>query len=132
MKIYEIAIGLMIFSLMVGVYNDLGVFNSKPYDPGMANVSISEIENLNKPGTDGNIISTAVNDIMGIPSFIFKIMGMAWKLLSNAVSLGSIFKEYVPGVVGIQIGDMITTITWIVYAWGGIQLWQKVSSKSMD
>ncbi len=134
MKIYEIAIALMIFSGLVGIYNDLGVFDAKQYDPGMANVSQSDIEEIYKPDSSGEVksSSTWVDDITGGFNFVIKIMGMAWKLLGNAFNLGGIFSQYVPGEVGSQIGLLITTITYFVYAWGGIQLWQKVSSKSMD
>lgn len=134
MKIYELAIALMIFSGMVGVYNDLGVFNAKQYDPGMDNVSQTEIQEIYKPDTSGEVksSSTWIDDITGGFSFLVKIMGLAWKLLSNVFNLGSIFSQYVPGIVGEQIGSLITAITYFVYAWGGIQLWQKVSSKSMD
>ncbi len=134
MKIYVIAIGLMIFSGVVGIYNDLGIFEGKTYEPGLHNVSQSDITQIYNPGTNGEVksSSTWIDDITGGLGFVIKIMGMAWKLLGNAFNLGSVFSQYVPGVVGEQIGLLITSITYFVYAWGGIQLWQKVSSKSMD
>lgn len=134
MKIYAIAIALMIFSGMVGIYNDLGVFGTKTYDPGMDNINQTEVTQIYQVGSDESVksSSTWIDDITGGFSFVVKIMGMAWKLLGNAFNLGSVFSQYVPGVVGEQIGLLITAITYFVYAWGGIQLWQKVSSKSMD
>lgn len=135
MKIYVIAIALMIFSGIVGIYNDLGIFGSnKLYEPGMDNIDQSEVTEIYQPDSGGSVksSSTWVDDITGGIGFILKIMGMSWKLLSNAFNLGSIFSQYVPGVVGEQIGLLITTVTYFVYAWGGIQLWQKVSSKNMD
>ena len=132
MKIYVIAIALMIFSGMVGIYNDLGIFEDKPYEPKLTNISQSEVTEIYKPDSNGEVSGGIINDIMGIPGMVYKIMSMAWKLLGNAFNLGAVFAQYVPGVVGTQVGLLITTLTWVVYAWGGIQLWQKVSSKSMD
>ena len=134
MKIYVIAIALMIFSGMVGVYNDLGIFGSKTYDPGLTNISQTEVTEIYNIDSGGSVksSSTWIDDITGGFGFVIKIMGMAWKLLGNAFNLGSVFSQYVPGVVGEEIGLLITAITYFVYAWGGIQLWQKVSSKYMD
>ncbi len=132
MKIYVIAIALMVFSGMVGIYNDLGIFGDKSYNPKLTNVSESEVTEIFKPSSNGEVSTGIISDIMGVPGMIYKVMSMAWKLLGNAFNLGGVFSQYVPGVVGQQIGILITTLTWVVYAWGGIQLWQKVSSKSMD
>jgi len=133
MIIYKLAIAIFIFSSMVGVYNDLGIFEARAYEPGLHNISESDIEEIYKPDTSGEVESGGlINDIMGIPGFLYKLLGLAWTLLANAFSLGSIFSQYVPGVVGERIGLIITAVTYFVYAWGGIQLWQKVSSKQMD
>jgi len=134
MKIYVIALAIFIFSNMVGIYNDLGIFNEKQYTPGLNNLSQSEVQEVFKVESGGNVKSSSswLDDLTGGLGFIAKIMGMVWKMLINAVNLGSVFSQYVPGVVGSSVGLMITAITYFVYAWGGIQLWQKVSSKNMD
>jgi hypothetical protein len=133
LKIYVIAISLLIFSGVVTLYNELGIFDQKMYEPGYT-VNQSDISSVYQVSSGGDVKSSSnwIDDITGGLGFIAKIMGMVWKLLGNALNFGSLFTQYVPGVVGEQIGLFITTITYFVYAWGGIQLWQKVSSKNMD
>ena len=134
MKIYVIALAIFIFSNMVSIYNDLGIFGEKPYEPGLHNISQSEVSDiyLVNSGGEAKTSSSWIDDITGGLGFIAKLMGMVWKMLINAVNLGAVFKEYVPGAVGILMGDLITAVTYFVYAWGGIQLWQKISTKGMD
>lgn len=133
MKIFVIAIALLIFSGVVTLYNELGIFDQKLLEPGLHNISQSDVTEVFKPDSNGEVTSGGlINDIMGIPGFAYKILGVVWKLLGNTFDLGSVFAQYVPGIVGTKIGTFITVITWFFYAWGGIQLWQKVSTKNMD
>ena len=134
MKIYVIALAVFVFSNMVSIYNDLGIFGEKAYEPGLHNISESEVNDIFLVESGGNVKTSSswIDDITGGLGFLAKLMDMVCKMLINAVNLGGVFSEYVPGVVGELIGGLITAVTYFVYAWGGIQLWQKVSTKNMD
>ena len=133
MIIYKIAIALFIFSGIVGIYNDLGITGNKVYDPGLNNISETEIREVFKPGSDGAVTDGGiVGDALALPGFLMKMIGLIWKLLQNAFNLGGVFSQYVPGIVGEQVGLLITAITYIVYAWGLIQIYMKFSSKNVD
>ncbi len=131
MKIYVIALTVMLFSGVVGIYNDLGIFGEKPYNPELTNISKSDVE-MFAPTNSGKVSGGIWNDIMGIPGMVVGVLGLVWKLLGNAFNLGGIFSQYIPGVVGTQIGLLVTATTWVIYAWGAIQLYLKVSSKGME
>ena len=134
MKIYVIALAIFIFSNMVSIYNDLGIFGEKPYEPGLHNINQSEASDiyLIEAGGEAKTSSLWIDDTTGGLGFVAKLMGMVWKMLINAVNLGAVFKEYVPGVVGMLMGDLISAVTYFVYTWGGLQIWQKISTKGMD
>lgn len=133
MKIFVIAVALLIFSGVTTIYNESGIFNSKLYEPGY-NVSQSEIRGIYEIDPAGTVDSKEgiIDKIAGGFEFSLKIIGIVWKTLGLATNLGSLFTQYVPGDIGIKFGLLITTITWFLYAWGGVQLWQKISSKTMD
>ncbi len=133
MKIFAIAIALLIFSSIVSLYNELGIFDQKQYDPGFT-VNQEDVSNIYQVESGGDIKSSSswIDDITGGVGFLIKIRGMVWKTLGITFNLGGVFGQYVPGAVGVQVGILINVLTYFVYAWGGIQLWQKVSTKNMD
>ncbi len=136
MKIYVIAIAVMLFSAVVTLYNDLGIFNTKLYEPKVTNVTqISTDASGIFQIDDSNAVESKsgwLDKIEGGLDIGWKLIQITWHTLITATFLGSLFQEYVPGVVGQKMGALITVITDIVLAWGGIQLWRKISSKGMD
>ena len=136
MKIYVIALAVLLFSLVVTLYNDLGIFNQKLYDPKVANqTSISSDASGIFQVDDSYSVESKqgwLDKIEGGLDIGWKLIIITYHTLVTATFLGSIFEQYVPGVVGQKFGTLITIITDVVLAWGGIQLWRKISSKGMD
>lgn len=115
------------------MYNELGVFDQKLYDPGYT-VSQDEANGiyLVDVGDAAESKEGWLDKIEGGIDLGLKLITIIYHTLSLGLNLGSLFEVYVPGTVGQQFGLLFTAVTYFVYAWGGVQLWRKVSSKTMD
>ena len=133
MKIYAIAIALLLFSGIITLFNDLNLFNQKMYEPGY-NVSQSEANGIYQIDAGNSIESKEgwMDKIGGGIDLGWKIILIVYHTLSLGLNLGGLFEKYVPGSVGQGFGTLITAATYFVYAWGGIQIWRKVSTKGME
>lgn len=134
MKIVTFALAILIFSAVATMFNALDIFNYKIYEPGY-NISESEanaIYTIDEPTVDTKQgVIDKISDAIGFES-IYAIIKIIGKALGMALNLGGLFKEYVPGVVGMQFSILINAVTYFVYAWGGIQIWRKISTKGME
>lgn len=136
MKVLSVALALLIFSATVALFNDLGVFNHKVYEPGY-NVNQSQVDDIYEIDQTTPTIDTKegltdrVADMFGLGG-ILRIINVVLNTLKLAVNLGSLFNIYVPGDVGAAFAALFNVITYFIYGWGGVQLWRKVSSKGMD
>lgn len=134
MKIVTFALAILVFSAVASMMNTLDIFNYKIYETGYK-INESEanaIYTIDEPTVDTKQgILDKISDAIGFES-IYAIIKVIGKALGMALNLGGLFKEYVPGIVGVQFSILINAITYFVYAWGGIQLWRKVSTKGME
>jgi hypothetical protein len=134
LKIVTFALAILIFSAVATMFNALDIFNYKIYEPGY-NISESEanaIYTIDEPTVDTKQgVIDKISDAIGFES-IYAIIKIIGKALGMALNLGGLFKEYVPGVVGMQFSILINAVTYFVYAWGGIQIWRKISTKGME
>lgn len=136
MKIISFAIAVMVFTAVVVLFNTLGIFDQKMYadtvnQPSMQNESSGIFEVDSSSLTDKGGITDQIADALGFEA-MFKIISVVGKALGIALNLGGLFAQYIPGVVGAQMAILINALTYFVYAWGGVQLWRKVSTKGMD
>lgn len=134
MRIATFALAVLVFSAVVTMFNTLDVFNYKVYEPGYTiNRSdadgIYEIEEPQVETKQG--VLDKVADVVGFEA-IYNIWKVVKKALGMALNIGGLVSQYVPGDVGEQFAILINAVTYFVYAWGGVQLWRKVSSKNMD
>ena len=133
MKIYVFALMILLFSGLVTVFNHLGILNQKLYEPGY-NVNQSEANGIFQVDSSNTIDDKSdwFDQFAGGFAFTLKTIGIVWKGLGLALNLGALVTKYVPGPVGLSIGVFVTAITYFIYAWGGVQLWKKISSKLLD
>ncbi|MDP1615215.1 MAG: hypothetical protein Q8L68_05400 [Methylococcales bacterium] len=131
MKVYQIALALLIFSATTTMINELGIFNYKLYEAGYQ-VNQSDADSIYQVDQSGIASKESwtdqLADTLGI-SWVLKAAQVIYKTLSLALNLGSLFTMYVPGTVGDSFKILFNTVTYFIYAWGGVQLWRKVSSK---
>ena len=134
MKVYQIALALLIFSAVTSVVNEIGIFNYKIYEGGYQ-VNQSDADSIYQIDNEGvaskESWTDSLADTLGV-GWALKAAQVIRKTLSLALNLGSLFTMYVSGAVGESFKIMFNTVTYFIYAWGGIQLWRKVSSKGMD
>jgi len=133
MKIYQIALGVLIFSAVMTLFNSLGVFSYQMYQPGYNNVNSADAAEVFQLDTeDMDTQEGWLDRISGIGTGILFALGLVWKTLGLATNLGGLFQQYVPGDVGLQFGLLLTILTDVVLAWGGIQILMKITTKQMD
>ncbi len=136
MKIVSIAVAVMVFTAVVIMFNTLNIFDQKTYVDPINQINMqgeaSGIFEVDSPSvSDKEGITDQIADALGFEA-LFKIIDVVKKALGIALNLGGLFAQYVPGVVGEQMAILINALTYFVYAWGGVQLWRKVSTKQMD
>jgi len=133
MKIVELAIIVILFSGTVTLFNALGIFNYNmaPIDTGL---NESQATGIYQIGNNGGIDSkeSFYDQIENGLEFVFKLMTFASSALLMGLNIGSIFENYIPGIVGSSLATLITGISWFFYAWGGLQIWRRFSSKGAD
>ena len=134
MKVYQIAITILILSSVATLFNELHLLPVDIFSPG-AVVNTDTIDQSMDVDVSGGTIETSssivdmVSDIGGgLIDFVMVIL----KTLQLALTLGSVFSYYFPGPVGAALSVMIYGITYTIYGWGGMQLYRKVSTKGMD
>lgn len=133
MKIYQIALSMLILSGVVTLFNELNVFNFLMYAPGYA-ANITDIQGIASIDIN-SVVDTREGWMDKLYDFGVVAIGVFWifiKSIGLALNLGSLFTQYVPGNVGTKFGLFITGITWFIYAWAIVQWRQKVSTKGMD
>ncbi len=134
MKVYQIALALLVFSALTTMINELGIFNYKVYEAGYQ-VNQSDADSIYQVDNEGinskESWTDKLADTLGV-NWVLEAAEVISKTLGLALNLGSLFTQYVGGEVGTQFKVLFNTITYFIYAWGGIQLWRKVSSKQMD
>lgn len=134
MKVYQFALGLLIFSAVATLFNEVGLFPVDVLHTG-ATVNQVDINQIMEIDSTGGTVETApsiidqVADIGGGLIFFAKVI---WKSLLLALTIGSLVMDYFPGSVGVALGSMVYGITYFIYGWGGMQLFRKVSTKGMD
>lgn len=134
MKVYQIAITILILSSVATLFNELHILPKDIFNPG-AVVNTNTIDQSMDVDVSGGTIETSssivdmVSDIGGgLIDFVMVIL----KTLKLALTVGSVFSHYFPGPVGTALSVMIYGITYTIYGWGGMQLYRKVSTKGMD
>lgn len=137
MKIYQIALGLLIFSAVATVFNEIDLFPVDILHTGAVvnhtDVNnIYEVTNTGKSGSEVQSQVTILDQIADLGGGLIFFVTLIWKTLSLALGLGGLISMYFPGTVGESLGTMITGITWFLYGWGGMQIFRKTSSKWMD
>lgn len=140
MKIYQIALGLLVFSAVATLFNEVGIFPIDVLHTGaVANASdVDQIYEIDESGGDVKTASTTetkssiLSDIADIGGGLIYFVTVIWKTLKLSLGLGSLVEMYFPGTVGEALGTMITGISYFIYGWGGMQIFRKVSSKTMD
>lgn len=135
MRVYRIAMLVLIFSLVSSGLNELSVMSAQLPESG-SGVNESSISGVFEISGDDQFASVEdykedSAEIGGI-SGIWKVWNILTSLLKNALLVGSLFKQYVPGQVGVVFGTMVTAMAWAIYAWALIQWKFKISSKGMD
>lgn len=134
MKIATFALAVLIFSAVVTMFNALDIFNYKVYEPGYTinQSDVDGIYEIDEPIADTKQgLLDKVADAIGFEA-IYSIIKVIGKALGMALNIGGLFSQYIPGVVGEQLSILVNAVTYFVYAWGGVQLWRKVSTKSME
>ncbi len=135
MRVYRIAMLVLIFSLVSSGLNELQVISAQLPEAGsgvnQTTVSgVFEIDNDDQFASIDDFKEDSA-DIGGI-SGLWKVWKVLTSLLKNALLVGTLFKQFVPGQVGVVFGAMITTMAWGIYGWALIQWKFKVASKGMD
>jgi len=133
MKIYEFALLVLIFSGTVTLFNTLGIFDYNIQEQGY-NVTQEQAEGIFQVGTSSDIDSNAgwFSKLEGGVEFGIQILSFLANALSMGANIGGIFYQYIPNSVGLALNVLITGLSWFVYAWGGMQLWRRFSSKGVD
>ena len=135
MRVYRIAMLVLIFSLVSSGLNELSVISAQLPEAG-SGVNQTTVSGVFEIDNDDQFASVDdfkedTADIGGI-SGLWKVWNVLTSLLKNALLVGTLFKQFVPGSVGTVFGAMITALAWGIYAWGLIQWKFKVASKGMD
>lgn len=116
------------------MFNTLDVFNYKIYEPGYTinQSDVDGIYEIDEPQIDTKQgILDKLSDAVGFES-IYGVVKVIGKALGMALNIGGIVKQYIPGAVGEQFSILINAVTYFVYAWGGVQLWRKISTKGLE
>ena len=135
MRVYRIAMLVLIFSLVSSGLNELQVISAQLPEAG-SGVNQTTVSGVFEISNDDQFASIDdfkedTADIGGI-SGLWKVWNVLTSLLKNALLVGTLFKQFVQGQVGVVFGAMITAMAWGIYAWALIQWKFKVPSKGMD
>jgi len=133
MKIYEFAILILIFSGVLTFFNTLGIFDHKLQEQGY-NVTEEQAQGIFQVGVSSDIDSNEgwFSKLEGGVEFGIQIVSFLANALVLGTNIGGIFYQYIPNSVGLALNVLITGLSWFVYAWGGMQLWRRFSSKGVD
>ena len=133
MKIYEFALIVLIFSGTVTLFNTLGVFDYNVKEQGF-NITETQAQGIYQVSASNDVDDKDgwYDKIEGGVEFAFKMVGFITNALGLGVNIGGIFYDYIPNSVGLALNVLITGISWFVYAWGGLQLWRRFSTKGVD
>jgi len=133
MKIYEFAILILIFSGVVTFFNTLEIFDYNIQKTGY-NVTQDQAEGIFQVGASSDIDSNEgwFAKLEGGVEFGIQIISFMANALSMGANIGGIFYQYIPNSVGLALNVLITGLSWFVYAWGGMQLYRRFSSKGVD
>jgi len=133
MKIYEFALLVLIFSGTVTLFNTLGIFDYNIQEQGY-NVTQEQAEGIFQVGNSEDIDSTDgwFSKLESGVEFGIQIVSFIANALTMGANIGGIFYQYIPNDVGLALNVLITGLSWFVYAWGGMQLYRRFSSKGVD
>jgi len=135
MKIYEIALLVLILSGVSSFFNAVGVFDYQ-FDEINVEVDESQIDKIYEVDANGSIKTDEMlledsGDAFGF-GFILSSMAVILNALGMALNIGGVIHGYIPGVIGYEIGLLVNGLTYFVYGWGGLQLYRKVSTRDME
>lgn len=133
MKIYEFALLVLIFSGTVTLFNTLGVFDHNIKEQGF-NITETQAQGIFQVGGQNEVDSKEgwLDKLDNGIDFAFKMVGFIVNALTLGVNIGGIFYDYIPNDVGLALNVLVTGLSWFVYAWGGLQLLRRFSSKGVD
>jgi len=133
MKIYEFALLVLIFSGTITLFNTLGIFDYSIQEQGY-NVTQEQAEGIFQVGSSADIDSTEgwLSKLESGVEFGIQILSFIADALTMGANIGGIFYQYIPNSVGLALNVLITGLSWFVYAWGGMQLYRRFSSKGVD
>lgn len=134
MRIITFALAILIFSGVAAMMNGFGIFNYKIYEPG-AKINQSDVNDIliiNEPTVDTKPgILEQLADSLGF-EWLYKAGKVIWRAIDMGIHFGDTITQYVPGVVGEAFATLFYSVALFIGAWGGVQLWRKVSSKGME
>lgn len=133
MKIYEFALIVLIFSGAVTLFNTLGIFDYNVKEQGF-NITEEQAQGIYQISGTNEVDSQSgwIDKLESGVDFAFKMVSFIVNALTLGVNIGGIFYDYIPNQVGLALNVLITGISWFVYAWGGLQLWRRFSTKGVD
>lgn len=133
MKIYEFALLVLIFSGTVTLFNTLGIFDYNVKEQGF-NITEEQAQGIYRvsSGNDVDDKEGWYDKIVGGINFALKLVKFIANALKLGVNIGGIFYEYIPNEVGLALNILVTGLSWFVYAWGGMQILNKFSTKGVD
>lgn len=133
MKIYEFALLVLIFSGTVTLFNTLGVLDHNIKEQGFS-ITETQAQGIFQVGGENEVDSKEgwIDKLDSGIDFAIKMVGFITNALTLGVNIGGIFYDYIPNSVGLALNVLITGLSWFVYAWGGLQLWRRFSSKGVD
>lgn len=134
MRIVTFALWAIIFSGVAVMMNGLGIFDYKVYEPGY-NVSESDVDGIfqiEEPVVDTKQgVLDKLADSLGF-EWLYNGARLIWKAIDMGIHFGDTITQYVPGVVGEAFATLFYSVSLFLGAWGGIQIWRKISTKGME
>lgn len=133
MKIYEFALLVLIFSGTVTLFNTLGIFDYNIQEQGY-NITEEQAQGIYQVGASSDIDTNEgwLSKLEGGVEFGIQIVSFMANALVLGTNIGGIIYQYIPNSVGLALNVLITGLSWFVYAWGGMQLYRRFSSKGVD
>ena len=133
MKLSSIAMLVLIFSGVVAFFSALDVFNYEYNAPGyeINQSEVSGIFEVTEPMVEEKSVLDSIFSSIGL-GFVPEMLHYAQKIFGYAINMGGLVQQYVPGDVGVHLGTLVNAITYFVYVWGAIQIFLKVSGKSLE
>jgi hypothetical protein len=123
-KIWDIALFMIIFNMMLSVFVQLDEYNQTSLQPLNTSNEISgfkdwksyALEAATEPGEEGGVLFTVKMVLRAIPmillAFLHATVLLPW-FLGGALNLAP----------GSAVVVMFTSLVWLVYAVGALQLW---------